>query len=105
MSTDLHTLVVDAGFTSFSVKATAIYVPPAGESVPCKIIIDRRSRRMDAGDSNLTRGGVIIDVRALDVPQPVVGGLFIVSGVNHKIISQPEALDSDRLIWRCSCRI
>lgn len=92
---------VDDLFADPNLAANAIYTPPGGEPVACRIMLSRPDETVEFGGSKLVVGSVIIEVRASEVAAPVRGGSFSIGDEIYTICAAPKQPDPECLIWRC----
>jgi hypothetical protein len=90
------------------VAAAAVYRPPAGDPVSCRVIVDRQSADADVGGRSLRLEAMVVLIQKVDVALPVVGGFVdLVDPVDletvletHRIVAPPQ-LDVEGVTWAC----
>lgn len=92
---------IDDLFADPNLAVDAVYMPPGGEGVACRIMLRRPDETVEFGGSKLVVGSVLIEVRASEVSAPAKGGTFTVGDTTYAISAVPRRPDPDRLIWRC----
>lgn len=79
----------------------AVYTPPGGKGVACRIMPRRPDETAEFGGSKPVVGSVVIEVRASEVAAPARGGTFTVGEMAYTVGAVRRQPDPDRLIWRC----
>jgi len=97
----VFTDAIDDLFADPNLAVDAVYTPPGGAGVVCRIMLRRPDQTVDFGGSKLVVGSVLIEVRASEVSGPVRGGTFNVGDTVFAIGAVPRRPDPDRLIWQC----
>ena len=92
---------IDDLFADPNLAVDAVYTPPGGDDVPCRIMLRRPDETVEFGGSKLVVGSVLIEVRASEVSAPAKGGTFTVGDTTYAISAVPRQPDPDRMIWRC----
>ena len=92
---------IDDLFADPNLAVDAVYTPPGGEGVACRIMLRRPDETVEFGGSKLVVGSVVIEVRASEVSAPAKGGTFTVGDGVYAITAVPRLPDTERLIWRC----
>jgi len=94
-------VAVDDLFADPNLAVDAVYTPPGGQGVTCKIMLRRPDGTVEFGGSKVVVGSVLIEVRASEVSAPAKGGRFTVGDTTYAISAVPRRPDPDRLVWRC----
>jgi len=92
---------IDDLFADPNLAVDAIYTPPEGEGVACRIMLRRPDETVEFGGSKLVVGSVLIEVRTSEIATPAKGGTFTVGDTTYAISAVPRRPDPDRLMWRC----
>ena len=92
---------IDDLFADPNLAVDAVYTPPDGDGIACRIMLRRPDETAEFGGAKLVVGSVVIEVRASEISAAAKGGTFTVGDVAYTVSAVPRQPDPDRLIWRC----
>ena len=99
------TAVEDAArvlYADMNLTRAAVYTPPVGETVACRVMPDTGSDGVRAGGLPVRSGrGRAWRVLA-SVVTPVEGGRFTIDGEIHTVRGAPTLTGPHRIAWRCA---
>jgi hypothetical protein len=95
-------LVIERNF--FVLGEAAVYTPQGGEPVSIKVMPRRPDEVLAVGEAMIVTGTDIFDVRAADIEQPQEGDTLTYKGKTYIVQGEPQARDSDRLVWTLNTR-
>jgi hypothetical protein len=103
MATAFETAARDL-FDDENLSRAAIYTPPVGDTVDCRIIFDvAHSTPQSGGLPVMSTKGRALRVLA-SVVTPEKNGVFTVGDEAHKVQGDPVLTGPNRLAWRCQTR-
>ncbi len=95
-------LVVERNF--FVMGEGATYTPNGGAPVSIKVMPRRPYEILDIGDSMIVTGTNVFDVQVADITAPAEDDTITYKGQTYIVQGEPQARDSDRLIWTLNTR-
>lgn len=95
-------LVVERNF--FVLGEDAIYTPAGGEPVSIKVMPRQPDEILDIGDTMIVTGTNVFDVRVADIAAPAEDDTITFKSKTYIVQGEPQARDSDRLIWTLNTR-
>ena len=96
---EIAALAIDA---VFGLHGDAAWYQGGGAPIACVITIDDRDASQRADAAAPPSGYVTIEVRASDIPQPLSGSTFALTGNSeavYRIVNRPQAVDPGGLVW------
>jgi hypothetical protein len=81
----------------------AVYTPPSGAPVPCRITPRQPDADWRTGDSGVTSTARVAEVRVSEVPVMEEEGVLAIGGESF-VIQKASRPDADRLLWRLELR-
>jgi hypothetical protein len=98
-------LALDRALFASALSLPAVYTPPAGAPVACRVIRCRGEALARLAEVGVNRAPDLFDLRAVDVAQPVEGATLAVTenGATATYRVRAAVPDTSRLAWRLDC--
>ncbi len=95
-------LVVERNF--FVMGEDATYTPASGDPITIKVMPRRPDEILDIGDTMIVTGTNVFELRVADIAAPAENDTITFKGKSYIVQGEPQARDSDRLIWTLNTR-
>lgn len=96
---DLADMVVGSGFAVFGDPASYT-APGSNDPIGCTVVLDKRDEGASQEDGRPLVGQVTIKVMSSEVPQPAMGGVFEIAGLQYTVVNRPQHADASGSIWK-----
>ncbi|MEO0385048.1 MAG: hypothetical protein AAF234_15995 [Pseudomonadota bacterium] len=100
-----YELAARAVFDDPNISRAAVYLPPAGDDVPCRVIVQAGAGSIQTSNMPVfSNKGRALEVLA-SVLTPTQGGVFQIGDDAWRVEGDPTYSGPNMLVWRCNTRL
>jgi hypothetical protein len=94
--------MIDALFSNSSLAQDIVYTPVSGTPKTIRAVIKSPDRIVDVREMAIHTPTLVVDVRALDVPDPGEGDTLTIGMLIYAVQGEPLR-DTENLVWTLDC--